>query len=632
MVEMQETANILHCATSRSLVILDEIGRGTATFDGLSLAWAVAEHLASNPKARPKTIFATHYHELTDLADALPGVANFHVVVREWKDDIVFLRKVVPGPLGPQLRHPGRAAGRAAGRGRRARARDPERPRARRAVARRPAVAERRRRPQPAAARTVPGAAGRRRSGARAPARARRQPAHAAAGALAARRTEGRGGRMTRAPWRAAAVARARRAGRSLSPRGCAQPRPTRQRRSSSAMTNSALNLDPRVGTDEASQKVHQLLYNSLVRIDDQLRVVPDLAESLEQPDPLTYVARLRRGVLFHNGRELTAADVVYTFRSFLDPDVPRPHRRVSAARRVDALDPLHGRVHAEGAVRLVPDQPGDGDRAGRVRRRPTRAADRHRALPARRSSWPTIASCSTPFDEHYDGRAEERRPRAEGRPRRHDARPRAAQGHGRPRRQRPRRPTSCGSCGSEGRLQVATAPGTDYAYIGLNLRDPILQRVEVRKAIGYAIDRDAIVKYLRRGFATTAVGIVPPMSWAFERDVFDFRHDPAEARAAARRGRAFRDPDGDGPAAALRADAEDVDVGGVPHAGGGDPARSRARRHRARDPLARNSQTLLERRRRAATSSCTRCSSSASPIPTCCGASITRSRRRRPA
>ena len=97
MVEMQETANILHSATSRSLVILDEIGRGTSTFDGLSLAWAVAEHLASNKRARPKTIFATHYHELTDLADALPGVANFHVVVREWKDDIVFLRKVVPG-------------------------------------------------------------------------------------------------------------------------------------------------------------------------------------------------------------------------------------------------------------------------------------------------------------------------------------------------------------------------------------------------------------------------------------------------------------------------------------------------------------------------------------------------------
>jgi DNA mismatch repair protein MutS len=97
MVEMQETANILHTATSRSLVVLDEIGRGTATFDGLSIAWAVAEHLATNPRLRPKTLFATHYHELTDLADATPGVVNYHVSAREWKDEIVFLRKIVPG-------------------------------------------------------------------------------------------------------------------------------------------------------------------------------------------------------------------------------------------------------------------------------------------------------------------------------------------------------------------------------------------------------------------------------------------------------------------------------------------------------------------------------------------------------
>ncbi len=97
MVEMQETANILHTASSRSLVVLDEIGRGTSTFDGLSIAWAVAEHLATNPLARPKTLFATHYHELTDLADSLPGVVNAHVAAREWKDDIIFLRKIVPG-------------------------------------------------------------------------------------------------------------------------------------------------------------------------------------------------------------------------------------------------------------------------------------------------------------------------------------------------------------------------------------------------------------------------------------------------------------------------------------------------------------------------------------------------------
>ena len=97
MVEMQETAHILNGATSKSLVVLDEVGRGTATFDGLSIAWAVAEHLATNPRARPKTLFATHYHELTDLADGVPGVVNAHVAVQEWKDDIVFLHKILPG-------------------------------------------------------------------------------------------------------------------------------------------------------------------------------------------------------------------------------------------------------------------------------------------------------------------------------------------------------------------------------------------------------------------------------------------------------------------------------------------------------------------------------------------------------
>ncbi len=97
MVEMQETANILHQATSRSLVLLDEIGRGTATYDGLSIAWAVAEHLATDPAARPRTLFATHYHELTEIADVLPAVANYHVVAREWEDEIHFLRKVEPG-------------------------------------------------------------------------------------------------------------------------------------------------------------------------------------------------------------------------------------------------------------------------------------------------------------------------------------------------------------------------------------------------------------------------------------------------------------------------------------------------------------------------------------------------------
>ena len=95
MVEMTETARILNTATERSLVILDEIGRGTSTYDGISLAWSVAEHLHDRTGCR--TLFATHYHELTDLAESLARVKNLNVAVREWQDEVIFLHKIVPG-------------------------------------------------------------------------------------------------------------------------------------------------------------------------------------------------------------------------------------------------------------------------------------------------------------------------------------------------------------------------------------------------------------------------------------------------------------------------------------------------------------------------------------------------------
>jgi DNA mismatch repair protein MutS len=97
LAEMQETANILNNATERSLVILDEVGRGTATYDGLAIAWATTEYLHSHPKTRPKTIFATHFHELTDIARYLPRVKNYTFLVKEQGEEIIFLRKLVEG-------------------------------------------------------------------------------------------------------------------------------------------------------------------------------------------------------------------------------------------------------------------------------------------------------------------------------------------------------------------------------------------------------------------------------------------------------------------------------------------------------------------------------------------------------
>ena len=97
MVEMNEVSNILKNATNRSLLILDEIGRGTSTFDGLSIAWAVVEHIANTKLLGAKTLFATHYHELTELEGRMNNVKNFSIAVKEQGDDIIFLRKIVQG-------------------------------------------------------------------------------------------------------------------------------------------------------------------------------------------------------------------------------------------------------------------------------------------------------------------------------------------------------------------------------------------------------------------------------------------------------------------------------------------------------------------------------------------------------
>lgn len=111
MVEMKETANILHHATERSLILLDEVGRGTSTFDGISIAWAVAERLHDMP-GRPRTLFATHYHELTDLARSKERIRNFNFSVKEWQGDVIFLRNLVEGAASHSYGiHVGRLAG-----------------------------------------------------------------------------------------------------------------------------------------------------------------------------------------------------------------------------------------------------------------------------------------------------------------------------------------------------------------------------------------------------------------------------------------------------------------------------------------------------------------------------------------
>jgi peptide/nickel transport system substrate-binding protein len=317
------------------------------------------------------------------------------------------------------------------------------------------------------------------------------------------------------------------------------------------AIANSPTNLDPGVGLDEASQKLHQLLYNSLLRIDGNLRVVPDLAIRFDRPDPKTYVAEVRHGVKFHDGRELTASDVAFTFRRFLDPKFTSG--RKGAYRMVKSIDvtdrytvTFHlnepsGSFPVNLVMGIVPE--GTGPEAAR---RPIGSgpykiaefvADDHVSL--------------TPFDDYFAGR-----PKNDGLTFRtvpddtmrglelrkgtvdlvvNDLPPDIVQ-----------------ALRAEKTLSVTTAPGTDYAYLGFNLRDPLLQNPKLRQAVGYAVDRRAITDYLRRGLAQPAVGVIPPMSWAFEPDVFQFSLDLAKAKALLDEA-GFPDPDGDGPLPRLR-------------------------------------------------------------------------------
>ena len=270
-------------------------------------------------------------------------------------------------------------------------------------------------------------------------------------------------------------------------------------------------NFDPRVGTDEVSQKVYQLVYDNLLNLDEQLRVGPGLATRWEQPDDRTYVVYLRRGVRFHDGHELTSADVVYTFDSLIDPrSSPRARARTrcsSASRRSIATPSGSSLKEPSGSfpIQLVlPDH---------SRRAPARSCAPARSAPGR------TRSCSYAVDDRlelaafrdYHGGA----PRNAGvvlqdRPRRDHARARAARKAPSTSSSTICRPTPSSSCATKGAMQIVQSPGTDYAYVGVNLRDPILSDRRVRQAIGYAIDRDAIVKYLRRGLARPAASVVP--------------------------------------------------------------------------------------------------------------------------
>ena len=311
--------------------------------------------------------------------------------------------------------------------------------------------------------------------------------------------------------------------------------------------------LDPRQAGDEISQRVGELVFSPLLILGPDLKPRPHLAERLDNPDPLTYIAHLRRGVRFHDGHELTAADVVYTFGAFLDPEYVSPFKGAfSAMQAVTALDDYTVEFKLKTPFAAFPAQlvmqppvvpagSGDSLRTFPIGTGPYRfveyAVDDHVTLSA--------------FEGYFDGLPNNAGVVLKVVP---DDTMRGLE---------LRRgsldvvvndlpPDIVHQLRREDTLQSVTSPGLDFSYLGINFRDPVLADRRVRQAIGYAIDRQAIVDHLRRGLARLATGLLPSQAWAFEPDVDQFTYDPAKAQALLDEA-GYGDPDGEGPLPRLR-------------------------------------------------------------------------------
>ncbi len=291
-------------------------------------------------------------------------------------------------------------------------------------------------------------------------------------------------------------------------------------------------NLDPRIGTDAQSERLDSLLFNSLLERDAQMNVRGDLAERWGSPDPLTYIFHLRRGVRFHNGQPLTANDVKFTFDSILAGAIQTPKRgafrMVSSVEAPDAVTvvfhlkepfasflwnlvrPSVGVVPAGAGADFAQHPIGTGpfrfvsaqqDEEVVLERNPDYFAGVPQIERARFHIVPDAVVRALELrkgtaDLELNSLAPDMVPVLAGQP----------------------------------DLEVTEQPGTIYAYVAFNLDDSVLAHREVRQALAYATDRQALVKYLLRGHARIADGLLPPNHWAYEPDVPHYDYDPARA------------------------------------------------------------------------------------------------------
>jgi peptide/nickel transport system substrate-binding protein len=296
---------------------------------------------------------------------------------------------------------------------------------------------------------------------------------------------------------------------------------------------SSPTNLDPRIGVDAQSERIDNLIFDDLLSRGDNLDVAPGLAERWEIPDPLTYVFHLHHGVKFHDGRPLTSRDVKWTFDSLLQGKVRSTKSAVYRfVDHIDAPDDYTVTFHmkeitatllwnlSDGSIGIVPYGSGTEMTTHPIGSGPFKfvsaETDKEVILERNDNYWgetPKLSSVRFAVVPDATTRALELR-KGSG-----DATINALT------------PDTVLTLQRDPSLAVERAPGTVLAYMGFNLRDPLLRDVRVRRAIAYAFDRNPMIEYLWRGEAQPARSILPPQSWAYNGNVPAYDHDPEKAR-----------------------------------------------------------------------------------------------------
>jgi peptide/nickel transport system substrate-binding protein len=297
---------------------------------------------------------------------------------------------------------------------------------------------------------------------------------------------------------------------------------------------SSPTNLDPRIGQDAQSQRIYNLIFDDLLSRGDHLDVAPGLAERWEIPDPLTYIFHLHAGAKFHDGHSLTSRDVKWTFDSLLTGKIRST--KTAAYRfvdRIDAPDDFTVIFHmkepdaallwniSDNAIGIVPYGSGNEMTAHPIGSGPFKfvsaETDKEVVIERNEDYWgekPKLARVRFAIVPDATTRALELR-KGSG-----DVTINALT------------PDTVLALERDSALAVERAPGTVLAYLGFNLRDPILKDVRVRQAIAYALDRHPMIEYLWRGNAQPARSILPAQSWAYNGDVPPYDHNPAKAEA----------------------------------------------------------------------------------------------------